>query len=98
MSRSEKKLIMKHSDPGLICKTRRILICVNLCPEKRTPQSNVDSDYLQMVGFQGILTLFLSYLYSLILLQKTCVTLVIGNNRNQPSLVFWIFGAVPRGL
>lgn len=53
MSRSEKKLIMKHSDPGLICKMKGILICVNMCPEKRTPQANVDSDYLQMVGFQG---------------------------------------------
>lgn len=70
MSRSEKKFIIKHNDPRLICKTKGILIRVNICPEKRTPQSNVDSDYLQMVGFQGILTLFLSYLYSLILLQK----------------------------
>ena len=50
-----------------------------------------------MVGFQGILTLFLSYLYSLILLQKR-VTLVAGNNRNQRSLVFLIFVAVPHGL
>ena len=55
---------------GLSAKTKGILICVNICPEKRTPQSNVDSDYLQMVGFQGILTLFLSHLHSLILLQK----------------------------
>lgn len=39
-----------------------------------------------MVGLLGLFTFLLSYLYILILLRKTCVTVVLRNSRDQGFL------------